>query len=137
PNSSTTPETTMATMTTAERRGYQQICRADGAMMVIACDQRGGMRTLLANDPEAQAKIGNDTLGETKADITKYLASHAGCVLVDPICAVPALVDDGVIDRATGLLIGLDASGWDKSPENYRLSKLVDGITARRVRELG
>lgn len=127
----------MATMTTAERRGYQQICRADGAMMVIACDQRGGMRTLLASDPEAQAKIGNDTLGETKADITKYLASHAGCVLVDPICAVPALVDDGVIDRATGLLIGLDASGWDKSPENYRLSKLVDGITARRVRELG
>ena len=127
----------MASMTTAERRGYQQICRADGAMMVIACDQRGGMRTLLASDPEAQAKIGNDVLGQTKADITKYLASHAGCVLVDPICAVPALVDDGVIDRGTGLLIGLDASGWDTSPEGYRLSKLVDGIDARRVRELG
>ena len=45
------PETTMAAMTTAERRGYQQICRDDGAMMVIACDQRGGMRTLLASDP--------------------------------------------------------------------------------------
>jgi tagatose 1,6-diphosphate aldolase len=127
----------MVTMTTAERRGYQQICRADGAMMVIACDQRGGMRTLLASDPAEQAKIGNDVLGSTKADITKYLASHAGCVLVDPICAVPALVDDGVIDRSTGLLIGLDASGWDTSPEGYRLSKLVDGIDARRVRELG
>ncbi len=127
----------MAPMTTAELRGYQQICRADGAMMVIACDQRGGMRTLLADSPEEQARIGNDVLGHTKADITKYLASEAGCVLVDAVCAVPHLVDDGVIDRSTGLLIGLDASGWDTSPEGYRLSKLVEGITARRVRELG
>ena len=76
-------------------------------------------------------------LGDTKADITSYLASQASCVLVDPVCAVPQLVDDGVLDRDTALLIGLDASGWDVSPEGYRLSKLVDGIDARRVRELG
>lgn len=127
----------MARMTTAQRRGYQQICGADGAMMVIACDQRGGMRTLLASDPAQQAAIGNDVLGDTKADITRYLASQASCVLVDPICAVPQLVDDGIIDRDTALLIGLDASGWDTSAEGYRLSKLVDGVDARRVRELG
>jgi tagatose-1,6-bisphosphate aldolase len=127
----------MARMTTAERRGYQQICGEDGAMMVIACDQRGGMRTLLAADPEAQARIGNDVLGNTKADITRYLASQASCVLVDPICAVPQLVDDGILARETALLIGLDASGWDTSPEGYRLSKLVDGIGAREVRAFG
>jgi tagatose 1,6-diphosphate aldolase len=127
----------MTGMTTAERRGYQQICGDNGAMMVIACDQRGGMRTLLAPDPEAQKTIGNDVLGETKADITRYLASRASCVLVDPVCAVPQLVDDGVLGRQTALLIGLDASGWDVSPEGHRLSKLVEGVTARRVRELG
>ena len=124
-------------MTTAERRGYQQICGDDGAMMVIACDQRGGMRAVLADDPEARKAIGNDRLGETKADIARYLAREASCVLVDPVCAVPAIVDDGVLDRRTALLIGLDASGWDVSPEGFRLSKLVDGVTARRVRELG
>lgn len=127
----------MTAMTTAERRGYQQICGADGAMMVVAADQRGGMRQVLATDPDEQKAIGNDVLGLTKADITRYLASHAGCILVDPICAVPQLVDDGVLDRQTALLIGLDASGWDTSPEGYRLSKMVEGITARRVRELG
>ncbi|WP_246191170.1 tagatose-bisphosphate aldolase [Aureimonas leprariae] len=124
-------------MTTAELRGYHQICGPDGAMMVIACDQRGGMRTLLASDPEAQARIGNDVLGHTKADITRYLASQASCVLVDPVCAVPHLVDDAVLARDTALLIGLDASGWDTSPEGYRLSKLVEGVDARRVRALG
>ncbi|WEX10603.1 tagatose-bisphosphate aldolase [Chelativorans sp. AA-79] len=127
----------MSAMTTAERRGYQQICGADGAMMVIACDQRGGMRKLLAADPQAQAAIGNDVLGRTKADITRFLALQAGCVLVDPVCALPGLVDEGMLDRGTGLLIGLDDSGWDTSPEGYRLSKLVSGIGARRVRALG
>ena len=127
----------MAAMTTAERRGYQQICGADGAMMVIACDQRGGMRTLLAATPEEQAKISNATLGDTKADITLHLASHAGCVLVDPMCAVPKLVDDGTLPRDTALLIGIDASGWDTSPEGYRISKMVEGVDARRVRALG
>ncbi len=127
----------MSRMTTAELRGYQQICGEDGAMMVIACDQRGGMRSLLASDPAAQAAISNATLGETKADITRYLARHASCVLVDPICAVPALVDDGTLDRSTALLIGLDASGFDTTPEGYRLSNMVPGITARAVREFG
>jgi tagatose-1,6-bisphosphate aldolase len=127
----------MAGMTTAERRGYQQICDEAGAMMVIACDQRGGMRTILADTPEAQAKIGNDVLGETKMDIAQYLARHATAVLVDPLCAVPRIVDTGVLHRATALLIGLDASGWDTSPEGYRISTLVPGVTARRVRDMG
>ncbi|TGV80506.1 tagatose-bisphosphate aldolase, partial [Mesorhizobium sp. M00.F.Ca.ET.158.01.1.1] len=59
----------MTKMTTAELRGYQQICGKDGAMVAIACDQRGGMRTLLASDPVDQARITNDMLGDTKADI--------------------------------------------------------------------
>jgi tagatose 1,6-diphosphate aldolase len=127
----------MAAMTTAERRGYQQICGANGAMMVIACDQRGGMRALLAATPEDQAKIGDDVLGNVKADITRHLARHAGCVLVDPMCAVPNLVDHGILPRDTALLIGIDASGWDTSPEGYRISRMVSGVDARRVRELG
>jgi tagatose-1,6-bisphosphate aldolase len=127
----------MTAMTTAERRAYHQICDASGCMMVIACDQRGGMRTLLATTPEEQAKIDNGVLGNTKADITRYLASGAACVLVDPICAVPSLVNDGILPRDTALLIGIDASGWDTSSEGYRISKMVDGISARRVRELG
>jgi tagatose-1,6-bisphosphate aldolase len=127
----------MAAMTTAERRGYVQMCAPNGAMMVIACDQRGGMRQVLAKTAEEQAAISNATLGLTKMDITSHLARHAGCVLVDPICAVPGLVDEGVLPRETGLLIGLDASGFDLTSEGYRLSKMVAGATARQVRAWG
>lgn len=124
-------------MTTAEYRGYQQICGADGHMMVVACDQRGAMRQILASTPEERAKIDETKLGDVKSDIVAYLANSASCVLLDPVCAVPRVVDDGVLGRNTALLIGLDASGWDVDAKGYRLSKLVPGVDARRVRELG
>ena len=124
-------------MTTAERRGYSQICGDNGLMMVVACDQRGGMRKVLADTPEAQKAIGTDILGETKADITRHLANKASCVLLDATCAVPGVVDDGVLARDTGLLVGLDDSGWDTDGNGYRKSILIPGVTARRVRELG
>ncbi len=124
-------------MTTAERRGYQQICGKNGWMMVVAADQRGAMRKILAATPEEQARIDQRTLGDVKSDIVACLANAASCVLLDPSCAVPRVVDEGTLARDTALLIGLDESGWDTDAAGYRLSKLVPGITARRVRELG
>jgi tagatose-1,6-bisphosphate aldolase len=127
----------MKQMSTAELRGYQQICGRNGAIMVIACDQRGGIRKLLADTPEEQKKITDATLGDTKSDVARYLAAEAPCVLLDPICAVPRVVEEGSLARDTALLIGLDASGYDEDAQGHWLSKLVPGVTARRVRELG
>jgi tagatose-1,6-bisphosphate aldolase len=125
-------------MTTAELRGYQQICDSDGFMLVVAADQRGGMRKLLAKDPAEQAKIDTAALGRVKADIARYLANAAAsCILLDPVCAVPDVVQNGVLGRSTGLLVGLDESGWDVTAQGYRLSKLCPGVTARRVRAMG
>ena len=127
----------MSKMTTAELRGYQQICGKNGAIMVIACDQRGGIRKILAKTPEEQAKITDAMLGDTKSDVTRYLAAHASCILLDPICAVPRVVDEGALPRDVALLIGLDASGYDTDASGHYLSRLAPGITARKVRELG
>lgn len=124
-------------MTTAERRGYRQICAANGRMMVVAADQRGGMRKVLADTPEAQDAIDERALGKVKAGIVRHLANKASCVLLDAVCALPDVVDDGTIARDTGLLVGLDASGWDTDGNGYRVSRLVPGVDARRVRELG
>ena len=124
-------------MTTAELRGYQQICGPNGTIMVIACDQRGGIRRLLASDEAGQAAISDTILGNTKSDVTRYLAAHAPCILLDPICAVPRVVEEGALPRDVALLIGLDASGYDTDEQGHYKSKLVPGVNARRVRELG
>ena len=127
----------MSAMTTSERRGYQQICGANGLMMVVACDQRGGMRQVLAETPDARARIDEAALGVVKAGVVRDLGNKASCVLLDAVCAVPGVVDQGVLGRDTGLLVGLDASGWDVDAAGYRISKLVAGVDARRVRALG
>lgn len=127
----------MTKMTTAERRGYQQICGANGAMMVIACDQRGGMRTLLSSDESVRANISDADLGVVKGDIVRHLANHASSVLLDPTCAVPGVVDESILARDVALIIGLDASGFDTDAHGFRLSRLTKGISARKVRELG
>ena len=127
----------MTALTTSELRGYQQICGENGAIMVIACDQRGGIRQILADTPEERAKISDAMLGDTKADVVRYLASEAPCVLLDPVCAVPRVVDEGVLPRDVALLIGLDASGYDTDAEGHWKSRLAAGINARKVRELG
>lgn len=127
----------MTNLTTAELRGYQQICGKNGAIMVIACDQRGGIRKILAKTAEDQARITDTMLGDTKADVTRYLAANAPCILLDPICAVPRVVDEAALPRDVALLIGLDASGYDTDSDGHFLSRLAPGINARRVRELG
>ncbi|MFN0194100.1 MAG: tagatose-bisphosphate aldolase [Aestuariivirga sp.] len=127
----------MTRMTAAELRGYQQICGKNGAIMVIACDQRGGIRKLLASDPEAQKDITDAMLGDVKSDVVHYLAAEAPSVLLDPICAVPRVVEEASLARDVALLIGLDASGYDTDAQGHYLSKLVPGVDARRVRALG
>ncbi len=127
----------MTELTTAERRGYQQICGKNGTIMVIACDQRGGIRKILGKTAEEQAMITDRMLGDTKSDVTRYLAANAPCILLDPVCAVPRVIEEAALPRDVALLIGLDASGYDTDPDGHYLSRLAPGINARKVRELG
>ena len=127
----------MTTLTTAELRGYQQICEKNGSIMVIACDQRGGIRKILASTPAEQAKISDTMLGDTKSDVVRYLASQAPCVLLDPVCAVPRVVEEAALPRDVALLVALDSSGYDTDAAGHYLSRLAPGINAKRVRQLG
>jgi len=61
-------------------------------------------------------------LGDIKIDVVRHLASHAPSVLLDAVCAVPRVIDEAALPRDVALLIGLDASGYDTSPEGHRLS---------------
>jgi tagatose-1,6-bisphosphate aldolase len=124
-------------MSTAEKRAYQQICDPEGKIFVIALDQRNGMRQLATADEETRKGISMADLGEIKADIVQYLGNYAPAVLLDPECALPRVVDEGILARDVALVVGMDASGWKTDENSLRQTQVVPGITARRVRELG
>ncbi|MCK6065835.1 MULTISPECIES: tagatose-bisphosphate aldolase [Microbacterium] len=126
----------MNALTTAERRGMQGISTAAGNMLIVAADQRNGMKAAILDAPDGSAAITKAELAEVKADLVRHLANHAPAILLDPEVALPAIVDDGVLARDTALVVGLDASGFEEV-DGLRYTKYVDGVTPATVRALG
>jgi len=126
----------MPTLTTLERRAMQAITTDEGHMLIVAADQRNGMKAAIADSPSGSEAITRDELAAVKADLVRHLANNAPAILLDPEVALPAIVDDGVLDRDTALVVGMDASGFE-TVDGLRYTRFVPGISARRVRELG
>ncbi|MFC6356368.1 hypothetical protein [Luethyella okanaganae] len=126
----------MNALNTLERRALQSISTPKGNMLIVAADQRNGMKAVIKDAPNGSDAITREELAEVKADLVRYLANHAPAILLDPEVALPAIVDDGVLARDTALVVGLDASGFE-TVDGLRYTRYVSGVTPRTVRELG
>lgn len=125
----------MNQMTTAEKRAFSRICTAHGNMLVVAADQRNGMRQVMGH-PDGPSAITMDELIGAKSDLVTYLGNHAPAILLDPEVALPHVVDNGILSGNTGLVVALDASGFE-TVDGLRYTRYIDGMNPRRVRELG
>ena len=123
-------------LTTLERRALQSISTPGGNMLIVAADQRNGMKAAISDAPGSSAAITTAELAEVKADLVRYLGNHAPAILLDPEVALPAIVDDGILSRDTALVVGMDASGF-VTEDGLRYTQYVDGVTPRTVRDLG
>ncbi len=126
----------MKPLTTRERRGMTAISTAACRMLIVAADQRNGMKAAMTDAPGGPGAISDAELAAAKADLVRYLANNAPAILLDPEIALPGVVDDGTLARGTALVVGMDASGYE-TVDGLRHTRFVPGITARRVRELG
>src|SRR5690606_35977184 len=82
------------------------------------------------------AGVSQEDLVAAKADLVRYLGNHAPAILLDPEVALPQVVDDGTLARTTGLVVGMDASGYE-TVDGLRYTRYVPGVTPRTVRDLG
>jgi len=126
----------MNPLNTLERRAMAAISTDAGSMLIVAADQRNSMKAVMADAPDGPGSIPTAELAAAKADLITFLASSAPAILLDPEVALPAVVDDGVLPRGTALVVGMDASG-NETVDGLRYTRFVDGITPRRVRDLG
>ena len=94
------------------------------------------MKAVMADAPDGPASVTVEQLAEAKSDLVRHLGNHAPAILLDPEVALPRVVDDATLARNTALVVGMDASGFETVDE-LRYTHYVDGVTARRVRELG
>lgn len=126
----------MNELTTLERRGMAAITTAGGGMLIVAADQRNGMKAVMKDAPGGASAITKSELADAKADLVRYLANEAPAILLDPEVALPRLVDDTTLSRSTGLVVGMDASGFEEE-NGLRRTNFVEGMTPRKVRDLG
>jgi sulfofructosephosphate aldolase len=126
----------MNELTTLERRGMSAISTAAGRMLIVAADQRNGMKAVMTDAPDGPGSVTVEQLADAKSDLLKHLGNHAPAILLDPEVALPRVVDDGTLSRNTALVVGMDASGFE-TVDGLRYTRYVEGITARGVRDLG
>jgi tagatose 1,6-diphosphate aldolase len=126
----------MNPLNTIERRGMTAISTPAGRVLIVAADQRNGMKAAMKDAPAGPESISTAELAEAKADLVRYLANNAPAILLDPEVALPAVIDDGVLARGTSLVVGMDASGFEVA-DGLRYTRYVPGVSPRQVRELG
>ena len=126
----------MNTLTTLERRGMAAISTPGGKMLIVAADQRNGMKAVMNDAPDGPNSITTQQLSDAKADLVRYLGNAAPAILLDPEVALPRVADEGILSRDTALVVGLDASGF-ATVDGLRYTKFVPGMSPHRVRELG
>ncbi len=126
----------MNELTTLERRGMAAISTPEGNMLIVAGDQRNGMKAVMTDAPDGPGSVTFEQLAGAKADLVRYLGNHAPAILLDPEVALPKIVDDATLSRDTALVVGMDASGFEET-DGLRYTRYVDGVTPRVVRDLG
>ncbi len=115
-------------------RGLQQISDETGRFTMIAMDQRGSLQKMLHPDNPKAATYAE--MEAVKLGVTEALAPFASGYLLDPEYGVGPAINRFVLPGRTGLLVSLETSGYEKKG-NWRLTTLVDGWNAEKVKRLG
>jgi tagatose 1,6-diphosphate aldolase len=115
-------------------RGIRACASPRGTFGVLALDHRQNLRKeLRPGDP------GSVTFAEMvafKRAVVRELGSVATGVLLDPEIGAAQCVIDGSLPTGCGLLVAVEATGYD-GPPTARVSRILDGWSVAKAKRLG
>lgn len=124
----------MTRLSIGKIRGLQQTANSDGIFTICAMDHRGSLRRMI--DAGNPARVGYEEMVERKLELCSSLARHTSAVLLDPIFGAPQCISRGLLPRDTGLLVSIEASGYQGGKE-HRLTSLLDGWSVEKIKRMG
>ncbi len=116
------------------RRGLEATSSARGTFTVLALDHRQNLRKEL--HPEAPESTTLEEMVAFKRTVVRALAAEATGTLLDPEVGAAQCIADGSLSGHDGLLVALEATGYD-GPANARVSRLLPGWDAAKAKRLG
>ncbi|MFL5756176.1 MAG: tagatose 1,6-diphosphate aldolase [Chloroflexota bacterium] len=116
------------------RRGLDACASPRGTFTVLALDHRQNLRRELSpGDPDAATY---DEMVGFKSAVVRALAGTATGTLLDPEIGVARAVADTALPGASGLIVALEATGYE-GPPSARVSRLLPGWTAADAKRIG
>jgi tagatose 1,6-diphosphate aldolase len=117
-----------------KRRGLTQCATADGRFVVLALDHRQNLRRELR--PAAPESVGYDEMVEFKLAVVRALARDASGLLLDPEVGVGPALAAGAVPGSTGLILAVEATGYEGSP-GARTSRVLPGWSVAAAKRIG
>jgi tagatose 1,6-diphosphate aldolase len=123
----------MQKVTLGKIRGLQQISRRSGVFIMCAMDHRSGLISMLeeANHVPNYAEI-----VEMKLDMCSTMGHHASGILLDPEYGAAQCVAAGALSARTGLLVSIEATGYEEDPMG-RLTLLLKDWSVEKIKRMG
>lgn len=116
------------------RRGLDACASRGGRFAVLALDHRQNLRREL--DPEQPEAVPEQAMVDLKRDVVRALGSIGTGVLLDPEIGAAQCIADGSLAGGTGLIVAIEATGYEGSP-TARRSRVLDGWGVRKAKRMG
>jgi tagatose 1,6-diphosphate aldolase len=116
------------------RRGLDACASPSGLFTVLALDHRQNLRREIRPDDPDSVSI--DEMAELKRDVLRGLAGRVSGVLLDPEFGAPRAIADGSLPGSVGLIVAIEATGYD-GPPIARRSRVLDGWSVAKAKRMG
>ncbi len=115
-------------------RGLRACASARGMFAVLALDHRQNLRRELR--PDDPAAVTFEEMVAFKRAVVRHIGGTATGVLLDPEIGAAQAVVDGSLPAGCGLLVAIEATGYD-GPATARTSRVLDGWSVAKAKRLG
>jgi tagatose-1,6-bisphosphate aldolase len=115
-------------------RGLDACSSTRGTFTVLALDHRQNLRKeLCPQDPES---VTDAEMVDFKRAVVRELRGAGTGVLLDPEIGVGPVIADGSLSGGTGLIVAVEATGYEGSAR-ARVSRVLEGWGVDRIKRLG
>lgn len=122
-------------MSAGKFRNLRVLSGVDGRFLMMAIDQRGSLKRMLAKSLSVSADaVKFEDLAAVKKSIVKILSPHSTATLTDPVYGYPHCIH--YIPRDVGLLLAYEETGYKKEGQERR-SSLIEGWSAEKIKRAG
>ncbi|MGC8873938.1 MAG: tagatose 1,6-diphosphate aldolase [Chloroflexia bacterium] len=125
---------TQTELSIGKLRGLQQCASPEGIFVCLALDHRQNLRRILR--PDAPSEVDGYTLSRFKVEVTAALAEQSTAVLLDPEYGAAQAVAAGALPGRVGLVVALEATGYEGEP-HARRSRLLPGWDVAKAKRMG